>query len=231
MNNSMTKNGIKRLFLLTFLLCSFGYQSLDAQVINTFPYSYDFENESQGPINCSNPYTMSQAGWLNDLGDDVDWTADLNGTLSGNTGPSNDHTPTGSGYYMYIETSSGCTNRTANLLSPYFDFTAVPAPEFSFWYHMYGATMGTLRLEATVGTTGTWTTVWGPTTSNQNSWQQATLNLATYGGQDSIRFRFRGVTGTSYTSDIAIDDISVISILPDDAGVTALINPAPGSAA
>ncbi|WAR02785.1 MLRP2-like protein [Mya arenaria] len=85
--------------------------------------------------------------WSNVLtGDDFDWQRDKGGTPSATTGPRVDHTQGSSqGYYMYIETSG--TNRKpgekAWLASDYQD--PRPATCLSFWYHMYGAGIGSLN--------------------------------------------------------------------------------------
>ena len=84
----------------------------------------------------------------------MDWTNDFNATTSGSTGPNLDHTPTGT-LYMYLE-SSCAANRTAYLETPTFDFSSVVNPEVSFWYHMYGADIGTLTLEIDTTGTGAW---------------------------------------------------------------------------
>ena len=92
-----------------------------AQVINSFPYSEDFEGEGSN-TQCSG-YVMTAVGWENDLVDGGnDWAADVNGTGSSNTGPTAnsgaDHNPgVAGGKYMYTETS-GCNNDQRNLLMP-----------------------------------------------------------------------------------------------------------------
>ena len=48
-----------------------------------------------------------------------------------------------------------------------------------------------------------------PITGNQgNSWQQKVVSLGSFAG-DIINIRFRGITGTDFTSDLAIDDINI----------------------
>ena len=72
---------------------------------------------------------------------------------------------------------------------------------------------------------------WGSTDSSGAAWLQTTIGLAAYGGNANVKFRFRGVSGTSFTGDMAIDDFLVENLLPDNAGITAMLNPLPGSAA
>ena len=227
----------ERLLIVLFFSLFFGSwgSNLTAQTINSYPYFYDFENETTGPTTSNPSYTMVQPGWLNASGDDMDWTNDVNNTGSGSTGPNLDHTPGAGVFYMYLETSGGGAGRTANLLTPTFDFTNAPTPQVSFWYHMYGATTGSLFFEVSTNGGTTWTTLWSLTgqqqTSSNDPWLQAVVNTAAYGGQASVRFRFRGVTGTSFTGDIGLDDFLVENILPDNAGISAMVTPVAGSAA
>ncbi len=230
-----TKKRLLVLFSLSFFLMSWGSSQVAAQTINSFPYFYDFENETTGPTSSNPTYTMVQPGWLNAAGDDMDWTNDINNTGSGSTGPDLDHTPGAGVFYMYLETSGTGTGRIANLETPTFDFTAAPTPQVSFWYHMYGATTGSLFFEVSTNGGTTWTSLWSRTgqqqTASSDPWLQATVNTAAYGGQASVKFRFRGVTGTSFTGDIGLDDFLVENILPDNAGISAMVSPVPGAAA
>ncbi|MCB0782323.1 MAG: hypothetical protein KDC03_22780, partial [Flavobacteriales bacterium] len=156
-------------------------------------YSTDLE---QGP-----------AEWVQGFEDDLDWTLLSGSTPSNNTGPSGDHT-TGSGSYLYVEASSpNFPARTAELYGPCIDLGGLNSAQVSFWYHMWGADMGTLSLDVWAG--GSWTNdVWTLSGDQGNSWQQATVSLSPYVG-GTARLRFRGTTGANFTSDMAIDDINV----------------------
>ncbi|MCD4736592.1 MAG: hypothetical protein K8R53_11150 [Bacteroidales bacterium] len=101
------------------------------------PYFTDFEESGSLP-----------GGWYNSAADDIDWIANSGSTPSNNTGPSGDHT-TGSGYYLYVEASNpNYPNKHAYLISPVFDFTTLIDAQLSFWYHMNGAAMGDLHVDA-----------------------------------------------------------------------------------
>ena len=75
-----------------------------AQVINTFPYTQNFEGE--GASTACNGYVMLSPGWSNDIADVNDWAPDAGGTPStATTGPTVDYNPgTAAGKYMYTET-------------------------------------------------------------------------------------------------------------------------------
>lgn len=49
------------------------------------------------------------------------------------------------GYYMYIETSTGLIGNKAVLVSPRYQ-QAYSTAQLSFWYHMYGRTIGRLSV-------------------------------------------------------------------------------------
>lgn len=120
-------------------------------------------------------------------------------TPSGSTGPDFDHT-TGTGKYMYCETSGPVAGNTFILNAPPNQPTTGTA---SFWYHMYGATTGPLALQELQG--GVWTTVWTLTGNQGNLWIQATATLAT----NPTTLRFHYTRGSSFTGDAAIDDFQI----------------------
>ncbi|MEX2595652.1 MAG: T9SS type A sorting domain-containing protein [Salibacteraceae bacterium] len=195
---------IKRILSISILL-SLGYTGFNQ--ISTFPWTEDFETQGTCGTFCSSTCALT-GDFTNDTGDDQDWLADVAGTTSGSTGPSIDHNPgTSSGIYLYLETS-GCTFNTGNLVSPYFDFSGNPIPYVRFWYHMYGATMGTMHFD--IDTNGSWINDYIPSwTDDQDVWQEQLVSLIELGGLSNVRFRIRGNTGSSFTSDMAVDDFTV----------------------
>ena len=197
--------------------------SIDAQVVNTFPFNEDFESwtlcSSTAGSACALP-----TPWLNELGDDIDWTTDNNGTSSSPTGPTAnggaDHTTgVAGGKYLYTESSSPANpNKVANLDGPWFDFTGLTAPRINYWYHMFGTSMGTMTLQVrtAVSGIGAWTTVVPAYTGNVDAWQEMDVDLMAYAGLDSVQIRWVGVTGSSFLSDMAIDDVTVYEPAPYD---------------
>ncbi|UOB15944.1 S8 family serine peptidase [Abyssalbus ytuae] len=162
--------------------------------ISTFPYSETFES--------------GIGAWTQDSNDNLDWTRDSAGTPSSSTGPSSG---ADGSFYMFIESSTsgtGYPNKTAFLNSPCFDLTSAAQATFEFSYHMYGSSMGTLTLEASTDNGSTWASLWSTTGNQGDSWFTASVNLSAYLG-DTVKLRFNGVTGSSYTSDMAIDAISL----------------------
>ncbi|MBN2728727.1 MAG: T9SS type A sorting domain-containing protein [Bacteroidales bacterium] len=222
---------MKKLLLLIFL-SQIGLLSL-GQVVSTFPHIEDFETQPLGSSSCGSVYSFNQTTptWLN--GDDAtfpsglhqyDWIVDEGGTPSSNTGPSIDHTNGSSlGNYAYIESSCPSYGSTSQLISPWFDFSSLQGPTFEFWYHMFGSTMGTMSVDVQVGSAGAWNLSIIPDwTNNIDLWQKKTVFLSAYAGLDSVRIRIRNVTGTSFTSDVAIDDLMVFEPQPYDFAATEL---------
>ncbi|MCF6169426.1 MAG: S8 family serine peptidase [Bacteroidales bacterium] len=169
------------------------------------------------PATAGLPYSTNfdaglPAGWTQSTADDFDWTLDAGGTLSGNTGPDDD--VTGGGNYMYTEASSpNSPAKKAILYTPYFDLNTISNPELSFYYHMYGQYMGTLRAE--IFYNGKWVTLFAKTAQQHSSgaaaWTQANIDLAPYKGCGYTRLRFFGTTD-NWASDMAIDNFAINNV-------------------
>lgn len=144
--------------------------------------------------------------WSNESTDDFDWTRKTGSTSSTNTGP----TAAAEGaYYAYMESSfPNYGSKTAILNSPCFNVN-VSNGYVRFKYHMYGSTTGNLRFQVSTNNGSSWTTLWTRSGDQGNNWLTSTVNVSSYINTNGVRFRFFGTTGTSFTGDIAIDDISV----------------------
>lgn len=155
----------------------------------------------------SEGFESGLGAWANQSGDDLDWTRLSGSTPSGSTGP----TSAGQGsFYMYVEASSpNFPSKTTILQGPCFNLSGQSSATFGFKYHMYGAAMGTLSLQASTNGTS-WTTIWTQTGNKGTSWLTASVDMASYVGT-TVSLRFVGTTGSNYTSDMAIDDISMTS--------------------
>ncbi len=180
--------------------------------ISSYPYVEDFESESTCMPECGEFCTLT-GDWFNEYpdidGDKEDWIVFAGPTPSSDTGPPADHT-TGapSGKYLYTEVSSALCAETASLLlSPCFDLTPLANPELRFWYHMDGASMGVLTVEVSENDCDTWTPVFTISGDQGDQWLQGVVDLAPFG--NDIRIRFVGQRGLTFSSDLAIDDISI----------------------
>jgi hypothetical protein len=174
------------------------------------PYSTDFENITLGHQgsyeNCWSTPATTTPRWESE-------DATGGNENSTGTGPFYDNTNFGSagGTYMYLETSSGAAGGKGLLSSPTIDFASLTAPQLDFYYHMYGATMGVLRIYAE-DATGTLTIldsiVGQQQTAGSDAWIKKSIDLSSLAGT-SYSFVFEGERGTSFTGDISIDDFSV----------------------
>ncbi|XP_078370268.1 uncharacterized protein LOC144653914 isoform X2 [Oculina patagonica] len=128
--------------------------------------------------------------------DVFDWKRRTGSTPSPNTGPDYDHT-SGSGYYMYIETSSPRAAGDNAKLE-----LSVPGNGelycLQFYYHMNGDTMGTLTVfngnSVVFNTSG----------NHGNHWIKAERTIPL-----NNTVTFEGIAGSSWTGDVAIDDVSI----------------------
>lgn len=167
------------------------------------------------PVTCESlPYSESFEsgdGWIQASGDDGDWINDASGTPSSNTGPS---AGVDGSFYMFLEASTNGSagqigaNGTAILESPCFDLSTVSSATFSFQNHMYGTSVGSLGLEVSTNEGSTWSSLWSSSGDLGNQWNEESISLSSYVG-GTIQLRFVGTTGSSWSSDIAIDDINL----------------------
>ena len=133
------------------------------------------------------------------------------------SGPAGDHT-TGNGKYLLTDNLLFNVNNSlsATARSPKIDLSTINSPQFSFWYHMYGSEIVSLRLEVKdANQTGAWTTIWikngQQQTSSTSPWLKDSVSLGFFAG-DTIYYRFVGVRSNNQFNPIcrmAIDDISI----------------------
>ncbi len=164
--------------------------------ITSFPYKKGFEPDF--------------GSWTQETNDDIDWSLDSNTTPSSSTGPS---APTEGNNYIFTEASgngTGFPNKIALLTSPCIDLINETNAELSFDYHMYGSNMGTLEMRASIDDGSSWTTIWNQSGDKGNSWYSQTVSLSGYSGI-TIKLQLKGTTGSSYRSDMAIDNINITS--------------------
>ncbi len=176
----------------------------------TIPYlqTFDFWNTSSPWYSCTpdGSVNLSQ-GWKNITGDDIDWDIYTGSTKSSWTGPGSGYG--GVGNYLYLEASS-CTGKTGYLESPVFHI--IYKPTLKFYYHMFddnSGNMGSLSVEISLDNGNTWQNVWSKSGNQGNQWNEAIIELYDCSFVEEFLFRFKGVTGDSYLSDIAIDHVSI----------------------
>lgn len=207
------------------LCCAYGVGAISVVDQNNIPlvpsasaFTTSVSSSFCVPAPCATalPYTenfdLGAGLWFQRVGDDMDWTRASGATPTANTGPNSDHT-TGTGSYLYTESDApNNPSKVAELYGPCFDLSGLGTAELRFWYHMNGATMGTLNVDVWNGTA--WTNAIFTRSGEQGTnWVQATVDLSAFVG-GTVRVRFRGVTGNGSTSDMAIDDIELSGAAP-----------------
>ncbi|KAJ8687225.1 hypothetical protein QAD02_023019 [Eretmocerus hayati] len=150
--------------------------------------------------------------WEQDPRHDFDWTRHRFDTPSSHigTGPTHDHTlgPGYDGYYLYIEASGRLVNDTARIISPLYSANLTESGCFSFWYHMYGTTIGSLNVYFKPESANNSTLLWSKQGDQGNQWLRGLINLPTV--NNSFQIIIEGVRGSQYVSDIAIDDLAIL---------------------
>ncbi|MCB0735988.1 MAG: PKD domain-containing protein [Bacteroidetes bacterium] len=200
---------------------------------STFPIAVNFDAATScgnGSSTCiSDGACNLTTDWKNMPGDDLDWSIGSGATNSLGTGPENDHTQgSASGKYLFLE-SSGCQGGEAYLQLNCAQLNQMSNPYLEFWYHMYGDKMGKLYVE--INTSGAWVAldsiVGQQQDSSSASWAFKRINLANY--KTTANLRLRGQVGSGFTSDMAIDDITVRDIPQQSIVTRELIMPANNS--
>lgn len=163
--------------------------------ITAYPYSESFEN--------------TLGAWTQSSADNIDWTVDANGTPSSSTGPS---AASAGSYYVYVEASgSNYPTKTATLVSPCFNLSALSTPTFKFDYHMYGSAVNNLKAEVSTNGGSSWNQIFTKSGNQGNNWLTESIDVTAFKG-NNVSFRFTVTTGTGssgWQSDIAIDNVSL----------------------
>lgn len=163
--------------------------------------------------NVSCDFEADFCDWIN-TGSNT-WIIIQGSTPSSSTGPTQAATGTS---YAYVEASSpNYPSKTFSLQSPSLKLSATSV--LSFKFHMYGATMGMLFVEARVAS-DVWTKLWEKVGDQGQQWQDAAVQVPA----DTTHMRFVGTTGSSWSSDIAID---ALSLAPGSVTTTTTTTPLP----
>ncbi|XP_030851585.1 MAM and LDL-receptor class A domain-containing protein 1-like, partial [Strongylocentrotus purpuratus] len=173
----------------------YGYE-LDTEILDLVGNRHVYETNCDFDLDLC---TFTQA-----TTDDIDWTRRAGNTPSTDTGPENDHTiGTAAGFYIFTEAST-IFNKVAALES---ELILASSGRLcaDFWYHMWGADIGTLNIYAKTGTT-LGQVLWTQSGALSRNWFEAQIDFIPTA---DFKFVFEGVTGASFKSDIALDDIYI----------------------
>ncbi|XP_028397063.1 A disintegrin and metalloproteinase with thrombospondin motifs 3-like isoform X2 [Dendronephthya gigantea] len=163
------------------------------------PWSY--YDESSVNLNCT--FEHNFCAWINLKRDDErDWTLNRGRTRTSKTGPSVDHTTNSTrGQYIYFESSSPVRNKDkAAIASP---DMAVRRACLSFYYHMFGHRMGSLKV-VRINAKGR-RILWAKHTNQGDRWLNAKIDIEESSVYNLVIEAHRK---DSYLGDIALDDIT-----------------------
>ncbi|KAH9494979.1 hypothetical protein Btru_018315, partial [Bulinus truncatus] len=160
--------------------------------------------------NCD--FELDLCSWSNSINDDIDWVVGMGSTQSFDTGPTNDHTYGNStGKYLFIETSSPSVAGYVAILSSEL-FMPRDSVCFHFFYNMYGASIGTLRVRLVTYNASANAmpelnrqVLWELSGNQNQGWYEGIIPIVPQ--RNSYKIFIEGVVGFSYTGDIGIDDL------------------------
>ncbi len=169
--------------------------------------SESFDSYQNCDNNCLSECKYTFNGWHNAETDDQDWLVSSGSTLSSLTGPTGDIS--GTGQYVYIENSPDiCGAKKKAIL----ESTCLDIPftedqcDMSFYYHMFGDGIDSLKLEISIDAGNTWQVLFDRFGDQGDVWHRAILDLSPYQGNLAL-MRFTANTGINTRGDIALDQI------------------------
>ncbi|KAL7046410.1 hypothetical protein ACKWTF_002564 [Chironomus riparius] len=181
---------------------------------NLPPTSCDFESESI-------------CGWEHDISHDLDFerrNGYNNKTISILTGPSVDHTVgmPFQGHYMVINTNTEVFTKKARLVSPLYRLNAEKLC-FQLYYYMYGISVGTLKVYAKPESVDLQDVliedmeteakndyvIFEIKDTQGNSWHKGSGMIKNF--NESFQIIIEAISGQTRLSDIAIDDVSILT--------------------
>ncbi|KAI4899926.1 hypothetical protein NFI96_010930, partial [Prochilodus magdalenae] len=152
-----------------------------------------------------------------DQNDDFDWQIGQ-GQMSQGTGPSKDHSPDGSGSYLYVNSAVQQEGDVARVTTQQEFPASTGVCHLRFWFHMYGSKrLGTLKVY-TVSRSGVPLLMWAVSGNHGCSWRYGNVVLS---NPFPFRVTFQAQVGGDQWTDIAIDDISFTKECTIGAPVTA----------
>jgi hypothetical protein len=153
--------------------------------------------------------------WQNRTNDDIDWIGISGATPTNGTGPDAAFQGTD---YIYVEASfPNFPNKAAVLESPCYEIDQLSV--ISFAYHMKGrgTSVGQLKLEASVTTSGgnqtTFAPIWTAMGNQGSNWNIAQIDVPALAVGGSVQFRLIGTTASSFLGDIAVDQFCVKAVV------------------
>jgi hypothetical protein len=172
-----------------------------------FPLQEGFESETYDSQSLSNCWFITKNNKLS-------WTvgseSPVNNVGLPNTGPLLDHSGAFQGKYIYVNSAEGGIGDSTSIQTQTFHLSKYPSPQLSFWYHMYGNDMGTLKAKLDTGQVFEIFRLSGQQqSSDAQPWRKVVLDLTPY-RNTPFTVIFEGVKTVGDNSEMALDDITVI---------------------
>lgn len=147
--------------------------------------------------------------WKNARDDDMDWILMSGPTNTPGTGPQDDVSQGGN--YIYLETSGCESDMEAILYSSCIQLNkqGTDTCHLSFYYHMFGFTIGSLKLEVSDDGGFTWSELWEKIGNQGDEWFKAFVGLGDFEDGEILQFRFVGEKTSGLKGDIALDEIVI----------------------
>lgn len=152
---------------------------------------------------------VAPIGWVNPSGTAMPWTVDSSGTPSSGTGPT---AAFNGSNYIYCETSGAGANSTFIFDTCPVDSTTLTTATLTFELSAIGATIGTLNIYQGDGAGNyiplpIFTQTGAEPGQSQGGVEWTNKSVPFSPLTPFIDFRFEYLSGTSFTGDLAIDDI------------------------
>ena len=192
---------------------SFEVSVTDGLLSSTAFVNIDVKDDSEPITLFSDDFESGFGNWSNVLAtSNKNWILDSNGTTSSGTGPVSG--ASGSLFYAYLETSVGGANVAGDIAVLESDVFEGANINFNFMYHMYGSDIGSLAVD--VLSDGVWVegvaqTIGQQQVSNGAEYITVEVDLSAY---NASQLRLRAVAVGGYRGDIAIDNLTVLSLGP-----------------
>lgn len=164
------------------------------------------------------------------------WSVRGGATATANTGPSANHTPSGS-KFVYADASQSQPGQ-ARLITPCIDIPSTGCFALEFYFHMFGADINRLRIDIDTGAAnndnesfaiGYSAIIGQQQTASTQPWQRAFIPLEGLNGK-TIKIRFFAVrtANNGPLADIAIDDLRIYEPPTTDLALTNIFTPEDG---
>lgn len=176
------------------------------------PYTENFDGGTFQAGTFGNQGVFDPCWSASDETGDYYWTPSPPAFINTQSGPTSDNT-TGTGGYLFTDGGfAALPNDTALVFSPLIDLSPLTVPELTFYYHMFGPQIHSMKLYVNDGSG--WAMLWSKTGEQQFSgsdpWAKAVVDISAYAGS-TIQLRFVGKRANILGNDhwMAIDDIDV----------------------